>query len=108
MSERDEDLGHPSTGDSGVAAGGPSPGQPGILLMMNLCDEVNVYEFLPSTRQSDLCYYYERYYDRACTVGGYHPLMYEKNLVMKLNQGDMNTIHRYGKATLPGIKHLKC
>lgn len=86
----------------------PSSGSLGILLMMNLCDEVNVYEFLPSTRQSDLCYYYERYYDRACTVGGYHPLMYEKNLVMKLNQGDMNTIHRYGKATLPGIKHLKC
>ncbi|XP_073481945.1 beta-galactoside alpha-2,6-sialyltransferase 1-like [Aquarana catesbeiana] len=86
----------------------PSSGSLGILLMMNLCDEVNVYEFLPSTRQSDLCYYYERYYDRACTVGGYHPLMYEKNLVMKLNQGDMNTIHRYGKATLPGIKNLKC
>ncbi|XP_040204935.1 beta-galactoside alpha-2,6-sialyltransferase 1-like isoform X2 [Rana temporaria] len=86
----------------------PSSGSLGILLMMNLCDEVNVYEFLPSTRQSDLCYYYEKYYDLACTVGGYHPLMYEKNLVMKLNRGDMNTIHRYGKATLPGIKNLKC
>ncbi|KAM5164298.1 beta-galactoside alpha-2,6-sialyltransferase 1-like [Mantella aurantiaca] len=86
----------------------PSSGSLGILLMINLCDEVNVYEYLPSTRQSDLCYYYNRYYDRACTVGGYHPLMYEKNLVMKLNKGDMDTIHKYGKVTLPGIKNLKC
>ncbi|XP_018410299.1 PREDICTED: beta-galactoside alpha-2,6-sialyltransferase 1 [Nanorana parkeri] len=86
----------------------PSSGSLGILLMMNLCDEVNVYEFLPSTRQSDLCYYYDRYNDRACTVGGYHPLMYEKNLVMKLNRGDMDTIHKYGKVTLPGFRNLKC
>ncbi|XP_072263829.1 beta-galactoside alpha-2,6-sialyltransferase 1-like [Pyxicephalus adspersus] len=86
----------------------PSSGSLGILLMMNLCDEVNVYEFLPSTRQSDLCYYYERHYDRACTVGAYHPLMYEKNLVMKINQGDIETIHKYGKVTLPGFRKLKC
>lgn len=86
----------------------PSSGSLGILMMMNLCDEVNVYEFLPSIRQTDLCYYYERFYDRACTVGAYHPLMYEKNLVMKLNRGDLDTIHKYGKVTLPGFRTLKC
>ncbi|KAM9316448.1 beta-galactoside alpha-2,6-sialyltransferase 1-like [Gastrophryne carolinensis] len=86
----------------------PSSGSLGILLMMNLCDEVDVYEYLPSFRQTDLCYYYEKFHDLACTVGAYHPLLYEKNLVMKLNQGDDDTIHKCGKVTLPGIRNLKC
>ncbi|XP_075057789.1 beta-galactoside alpha-2,6-sialyltransferase 1-like [Mixophyes fleayi] len=86
----------------------PSSGSLGILLMMNLCDEVNVYEFLPSFRQTDRCYYYQRFYDQACTFGAYHPLIYEKNLVRKLNRGDENSIFMYGKVTLPGIRNLQC
>ncbi|KAM4771165.1 beta-galactoside alpha-2,6-sialyltransferase 1 [Rhinophrynus dorsalis] len=86
----------------------PSSGLLGILLMMNLCDQVNVYEFLPSKRQTNLCHYYETFQDQACTFGGYHPLMYEKNLVKKLNQGDDESIYYHGRATLPGLKGLHC
>ncbi|XP_063771733.1 beta-galactoside alpha-2,6-sialyltransferase 1-like isoform X2 [Pseudophryne corroboree] len=86
----------------------PSSGSLGILLMMNLCEEVNVYEFLPSMRQTDQCYYYKKYYDRACTFGAYHPLIYEKNLIIKLNLGDDNSIVKYGKVTLSGLRDLQC
>ncbi|KAM4693580.1 beta-galactoside alpha-2,6-sialyltransferase 1-like [Discoglossus pictus] len=86
----------------------PSSGLLGILLMMNLCDQVNVYEFLPSKRRTDLCHYYQNYQDGACTVGGYHPLLYEKNMVKKLNLGDNDSIYNLGRVTLPGIKDLKC
>ncbi|KAI3366220.1 hypothetical protein L3Q82_010051 [Scortum barcoo] len=40
-----------------------------------------VYEFIPSVRRTDLCHYYERYHDDACTLGAYHPLLYEKLLI---------------------------
>ncbi|KAM8953189.1 beta-galactoside alpha-2,6-sialyltransferase 1-like [Pelodytes ibericus] len=86
----------------------PSSGLLGILLLMNLCDQVNVYEFLPSKRRTDLCYYYQTFLNTACTMGAYHPLMYEKNLVKKLNQGDDESIYYHGKVTLPGINGLQC
>ncbi|XP_040283785.1 beta-galactoside alpha-2,6-sialyltransferase 1-like [Bufo bufo] len=85
----------------------PSSGSIGILLMMNICEEVNVYEFLPSLRQTDRCYYFKRYFDSACTFGAYHPLMYEKNLFKKLNQGTKEDVYEKGKVTLPGMRqHL--
>ncbi|XP_056419102.1 beta-galactoside alpha-2,6-sialyltransferase 1-like isoform X2 [Hyla sarda] len=86
----------------------PSSGTIGILWMMNICDEVNVYEFLPSSRQSDQCYYFRKYSDTACTYGAYHPLIYEKNLIGKLNQGPEDDIYKKGKITLPGLKNIEC
>ncbi|MBN3272080.1 SIAT1 sialyltransferase, partial [Polyodon spathula] len=86
----------------------PSSGMLGIALMMNLCDEVNVYEFLPSKRKSDICHYYQKFYDRACTMGAYHPLMYEKNLVKRMNQGTDHDIFHYGRVTLPGFRNIHC
>ncbi|KAM4040221.1 beta-galactoside alpha-2,6-sialyltransferase 1-like isoform 2-T9 [Anomaloglossus baeobatrachus] len=86
----------------------PSSGSIGILLMMNFCDEVNVYEFLPSSRQTNQCYYYKPYSDSACTFGGYHPLIYEKNIIKKLNQGTEENIYKNGKVTLSGIRDLQC
>ncbi|OCT78833.1 beta-galactoside alpha-2,6-sialyltransferase 1 isoform X2 [Xenopus laevis] len=91
-----------------IHPGPPSSGFLGILLMMNLCNQVDVYEFLPSRRQTDFCHYYEIYQDRACTLGAYHPLMYEKNLVKKLNLGDDNSIYHFGKVTVPGLRGLQC
>lgn len=86
----------------------PSSGSIGILLMMNLCDEVNVYEFLPSSRQTDQCYYFKQYFDKACTYGAYHPLIYEKNLIKRLNKGTEDDIYKNGKVTLSGIRDLQC
>ncbi|XP_038671756.1 beta-galactoside alpha-2,6-sialyltransferase 1-like [Scyliorhinus canicula] len=86
----------------------PSSGLMGILLMMTFCDQTDVYEFLPSKRKTDLCHYYERFQDQACTMGAYHPLMFEKNLVKRINQGPDEEIYLKGKVTLPGFRTFEC
>ncbi|XP_029471670.1 beta-galactoside alpha-2,6-sialyltransferase 1 [Rhinatrema bivittatum] len=86
----------------------PSSGMLGILLMMDLCDEVNIYEFLPSKRQTDVCHYYQRFLDRACVMGAYHPLLFEKNLVKHISQGKDEHIYLKGKVTLPGFRKIQC
>ncbi|NXI85811.1 SIAT1 sialyltransferase, partial [Rhipidura dahli] len=86
----------------------PSSGMLGIVIMMTLCDEVNVYEFLPSKRQTDVCHYYQKFHDHACTMGAYHPLLFEKNLVKHINQGTDEDIYTHGKVTLPGFRKVHC
>lgn len=80
----------------------------GIVLMMTLCDQVDVYEFLPSKRQTDICHYYQKFHDHACTMGAYHPLLFEKNLVKHMNQGTDEDIYTHGKVTLPGFQKVHC
>ncbi|XP_070609351.1 beta-galactoside alpha-2,6-sialyltransferase 1-like [Erythrolamprus reginae] len=86
----------------------PSSGMLGLVLMMHFCDEVNVYEFLPSKRQTNICHYYQNNVDEACTLGAYHPQIFEKNLVKHLNQGRDEDIYIYGKVTLPGLRKAQC
>lgn len=86
----------------------PSSGLLGTVLMMSLCEVVHVYEFLPSKRKTELCHYYQRFYDAACTLGAYHPLLYEKNLVKRMNQGSDKDIYLSGRVTLPGFSTLNC
>ncbi|KAM6178226.1 beta-galactoside alpha-2,6-sialyltransferase 2 [Rhynchocyon petersi] len=86
----------------------PSSGFIGILIMMSMCREVHVYEYIPSVRQTELCHYHELYYDAACTLGAYHPLLYEKLLVQRMNTGVQEDLHRKGKVTLPGLWAVSC
>ncbi|XP_045910488.1 beta-galactoside alpha-2,6-sialyltransferase 2-like [Micropterus dolomieu] len=86
----------------------PSSGFIGILLMMALCEKVHVYEYIPSMRQTDLCHYHERYYDAACTLGAYHPLLYEKSLIQRLNVGPEGDLRRKGRVTIPGFSTVNC
>lgn len=78
------------------------------MLMMSLCEVVHVYEFLPSRRKTELCHYYQRFIDAACTLGAYHPLLYEKNLVKRMNQGLDRDIYTHGRVTLPGFSTFNC
>ncbi|XP_029029544.1 beta-galactoside alpha-2,6-sialyltransferase 1 [Betta splendens] len=86
----------------------PSSGFQGTVLMMSLCEAVHVYEFLPSRRKTELCHYYQRFFDAACTLGAYHPLLYEKNLVKRMNRGSERDIYTHGRVTLPGMSALNC
>ncbi|KAM8835174.1 beta-galactoside alpha-2,6-sialyltransferase 1 isoform 1-T1 [Synchiropus picturatus] len=86
----------------------PSSGLLGTVLMMSLCEAVHVYEFLPSRRKTELCHYYQRFYDAACTLGAYHPLLYEKNLVKRMNRGSDRDIYTHGRVTLPGFGQINC
>ncbi|XP_034069715.1 beta-galactoside alpha-2,6-sialyltransferase 2 isoform X1 [Gymnodraco acuticeps] len=86
----------------------PSSGFIGILVMMALCEQVHVYEYIPSMRQTDLCHYHERYYDAACTLGAYHPLLYEKSLIQRINTGPERDLRRKGRVSLPGFSTVNC
>ncbi|NP_001279552.1 beta-galactoside alpha-2,6-sialyltransferase 2 [Callorhinchus milii] len=86
----------------------PSSGFIGIVIMMALCDSINIYEYIPSIRQTDLCHYHERYYDSACTLGAYHPLLYEKLLVQRMNKGTEADLYSKGRVSLPGFHSIKC
>ncbi|XP_061103797.1 beta-galactoside alpha-2,6-sialyltransferase 1 isoform X2 [Conger conger] len=86
----------------------PSSGLLGTVLMMSVCEVVHVYEFLPSRRKTELCHYYQRFYDAACTLGAYHPLLYEKNLVKRMNRGPDRDIFNHGRVTLPGLHSFNC
>ncbi|XP_077436100.1 beta-galactoside alpha-2,6-sialyltransferase 2 [Vanacampus margaritifer] len=86
----------------------PSSGFTGILLMMALCEQVHVYEYIPSMRKTDLCHYYERFFDMACTLGAYHPLLYEKSLIQRINKGTEGDLRRKGRITLPGFRTFDC
>ncbi|KAM9450598.1 beta-galactoside alpha-2,6-sialyltransferase 1-like isoform 2-T2 [Clarias gariepinus] len=86
----------------------PSSGLIGTVLMMSVCDVVHVYEFLPSRRKTDICHYYQNFRDAACTLGAYHPLLYEKNLVKRMNRGSDQEIYNYGRVSLPGFKTFNC
>uniref|UniRef100_A0A8C5Q866 Beta-galactoside alpha-2,6-sialyltransferase 1 n=1 Tax=Leptobrachium leishanense TaxID=445787 RepID=A0A8C5Q866_9ANUR len=86
----------------------PSSGTLGIILLMNLCDQISVYEFLPSKRKTNKCYYFKSHFDPACSFGGFHPLMYEKNLIKKINQGKDTDIYHHGRVTLHGFNRTEC
>ncbi|XP_060098137.1 beta-galactoside alpha-2,6-sialyltransferase 1 [Heteronotia binoei] len=86
----------------------PSSGMLGIVIMMHLCDKVDVYEFLPSKRQTDICHYFQKFFDQACTMGAYHPLLFEKNMVKHINQGTDEDIYTHGRVTLNGLRNVQC
>uniref|UniRef100_A0A8C6VCB0 Beta-galactoside alpha-2,6-sialyltransferase 1 n=1 Tax=Naja naja TaxID=35670 RepID=A0A8C6VCB0_NAJNA len=94
--------------DEQVQRNPPSSGLLGTVLMMSLCELVHVYEFLPSQRQSHQCHYYQDFSDDACTLGAYHPLLFEKNLVRRMNRGTEADLAQKGCVTLPGFQVLNC
>ncbi|XP_073182978.1 LOW QUALITY PROTEIN: beta-galactoside alpha-2,6-sialyltransferase 1-like [Lepidochelys kempii] len=52
----------------------------GTVLMTSLCRLVQLCEFLPSQRRTDRCH--EPFREAACSLGAYHPLLFEKSLVL--------------------------
>ncbi|KAG7260341.1 hypothetical protein CRUP_038109 [Coryphaenoides rupestris] len=58
--------------------------------------------------RTELCHYYQRFYDAACTLGAYHPLLYEKNLVKRMNRAPTGTSPPTDGSRLPGLQGLNC
>uniref|UniRef100_A0A665U3U8 Beta-galactoside alpha-2,6-sialyltransferase 1 n=1 Tax=Echeneis naucrates TaxID=173247 RepID=A0A665U3U8_ECHNA len=69
---------------------------------------VSVYEFIPSLRHTDLSHYHECYHDAACTLGAYHPLLYEKLLIQRVNRGEKDELKMKGKVRLRGLSSVHC
>ncbi|KAJ3584189.1 hypothetical protein NHX12_014685 [Muraenolepis orangiensis] len=87
----------------------PSSGFIGIAVMLALCRQVHVYEYIPSSRQTDLCHYFEPHINAACTLGAYHPLLYEKLLVQRMSASTTpDDLHQGSRVTLPGFSTVDC
>ncbi|XP_037743220.1 beta-galactoside alpha-2,6-sialyltransferase 2-like [Chelonia mydas] len=76
------------------------------VLMMSLCRLVQLYEFLPSQRRTDRGP--EPFRDAACSLGPYHPLLFEKSLVRLRNRGSDADVSLHGRVMLPGLGTLNC
>ncbi|XP_053354555.1 beta-galactoside alpha-2,6-sialyltransferase 2b isoform X2 [Clarias gariepinus] len=103
----------PYSGNLEKGRGGPGAyprrlGARGIILMMSICEKVDVYEFIPSIRHTSLCHYYEQYHDFACTLGAYHPLFYEKLFIRTMSTVSLDELMTKGKVTLPGFNQITC
>ncbi|XP_035680350.1 beta-galactoside alpha-2,6-sialyltransferase 2-like isoform X1 [Branchiostoma floridae] len=87
----------------------PSSGFQGIAVMLSLCDQLDVYEFVPSERISMKCHYYEKWkLNPACTLGWWHDLRAEKYFILRMNQGTKDDITKKGKVTLSGYRANDC
>ncbi|KAL7826123.1 hypothetical protein SRHO_G00338610 [Serrasalmus rhombeus] len=86
----------------------PSSGFIGVVLMMGLCEQIDVYEFIPSKRHTTLCHYYTKDHDMACTLGAFHPLLFEKLLVRRMVTTSYSDFSDKGKVTLPGFSKITC
>ncbi|KAL7890581.1 hypothetical protein AOLI_G00000570 [Acnodon oligacanthus] len=94
--------------NEGIQPNPPSSGFIGIVLMMGLCEQIDVYEFIPSRRHTTLCHYYTKDRDMACTLGAYHPLLFEKLLVRRMTTTSYSDLLNKGRVTLPGFSKITC
>lgn len=86
----------------------PSSGFLGILLMMEICNKVDIYEYVPSMRLTKRCHYFDVHEDIGCTFGDWHPLSSEKLLILAMNIATDVDIFLTGKVTIHGINNEKC
>ncbi|XP_017777225.1 PREDICTED: beta-galactoside alpha-2,6-sialyltransferase 1 [Nicrophorus vespilloides] len=86
----------------------PSSGFLGLAALLPRCEYVNVFEYMPSTRVTKRCHYYDTKDNPACTFGVWHPLAAEKLLTYSLNIANDTTTFDRGFMTLLGFKRTNC
>lgn len=86
----------------------PSSGFLGMLLLLNFCNIVDIYEYVPSMRLTKRCHYFDVHEDIGCTLGDWHPLASEKLITLVLNEGSDKDIFVTGKVVVSGFKRQIC
>ncbi|XP_035223147.1 beta-galactoside alpha-2,6-sialyltransferase 2-like isoform X2 [Stegodyphus dumicola] len=86
----------------------PSSGFLGLLVLLQLCNIVDIYEYVPSMRLTKRCHYFDVHEDIGCTLGDWHPLASEKLLSLALNEGSDKDIFVTGKIKLSGFRKQVC
>lgn len=57
----------------------------GIALLLPLCKHIHIVEYIPSTRLTSNCHYYDSEVNSGCTFGEWHPLAAEKLMTYSMN-----------------------
>jgi len=81
----------------------PSSGFLGIILLLQHCSLVHVFEYIPSMRLTKRCHYYDEEDNLGCTLGDWHPLSAEKLVMLSLNTGPDLQVYKDGYITIPGF-----
>lgn len=85
----------------------PSSGFVGIALLVPHCETIDVLEYIPSTRLTGRCHYYEEHVNPMCTFGSWHPLAAEKLMALDYNSADDFTTFQLGILRIKP-KSFKC
>ncbi|KAL3281210.1 hypothetical protein HHI36_004424 [Cryptolaemus montrouzieri] len=86
----------------------PSSGFLGLSLLLPLCEFVDLVEYIPSTRVTKRCHYYDAEENVACTFGVWHPLAAEKMMTYHMNIMNDTYVFQKGILRIPGFKKLNC
>ena len=86
----------------------PFPSPSGIALMLERCNWVDVYEFVPSLRMTKRCHYYDTEENEFCTLGAWHPLAAEKLLALRMNHASDRDVFERGVLRLKGYSQVSC
>ncbi|XP_055315555.1 beta-galactoside alpha-2,6-sialyltransferase 1 [Sitodiplosis mosellana] len=66
----------------------PSSGFIGLALLLPHCGNIDIVEYMPSTRLTSRCHYYDSEMNSACTFGTWHPLAAEKLMTYDMNSAN--------------------
>jgi len=82
----------------------------GIILALQKCERVNIYEYIPSIRESVRCHYYgpKNESNPSCTYGSWHPVSAEKLFFLGLTDSSDKQIFMDGVLSIPGVSKFKC
>ncbi|XP_054168600.1 beta-galactoside alpha-2,6-sialyltransferase 2-like [Oppia nitens] len=80
----------------------PTSGFLGIVILLNICSKVDIYEYIPSIRINNKCHYYDNNIDMGCTFGHWHPLSTEKLYLLAINECNERETVIKGKVSLRG------
>ncbi|KAJ8978176.1 hypothetical protein NQ317_009664 [Molorchus minor] len=86
----------------------PSSGFLGLGILLPHCSFVDMFEYVPSTRVTRRCHYYDPEENPACTFGVWHPLAAEKLLTYHMNCADDRSVFQIGFIRILGFKSLNC
>ncbi|RZF45221.1 hypothetical protein LSTR_LSTR012644 [Laodelphax striatellus] len=86
----------------------PSSGFLGLVLLLPYCSYINMYEYIPTVRLTNLCHYFDDINDPSCTFGAWHPLSAEKLLALGLNRAADRAVFQTGFITIPGYQKDAC
>ena len=81
------------------------------MLSLQFCERVNVFEYIPSVRESGRCHYYSPPQDtggRGCNYGHWHPVAAEKLFFLSLSDGNDKDVFIDGLLPLQGVSQLDC
>lgn len=80
----------------------------GLTLLLPICNYVDMFEYIPSTRVTKKCHYYDKEDNLACTFGVWHPLAAEKLVAYQMNSADDRTVFKRGYIRIEGYRKVLC